>query len=334
MVMMKFRCQRRIATILLCSLTAIRSAECFCVIEYPRTPRTKHHSRCAASIKDDDDDYKPTWKGDKGTPSYSDNWLLEKHNQSQREKQLITNSLATWNDEQEQEQASIREWQESFQRNGLADFTPPMSYGLNCLMVGAGLDAEEKAAPNAASTKGTKLPWEEESEADITSLEVVIPDKMSSEEREKLSLPKQLDDSSSSIRTRVVSDSPNAKTQQQNNNAATLRKLSNTRAAAYDCIVDEGLMGSVLLTDNSEETVRELLLEASLALREHGIYVLHTKNLTPAIIQTLESYSEEAGLEWQFELDGISDETTQISVARRYNTGVMPKVGRLSRFQP
>ena len=62
-------------------------------------------------------------------PSYSDDWLLNFHNRDQSEKQLATNSLAAWNEEIRNQQATIIEWQDSFQRNYLADFTPPMSNG-------------------------------------------------------------------------------------------------------------------------------------------------------------------------------------------------------------
>jgi hypothetical protein len=102
-------------------------------------------------------------------------------------------------------------------------------------------------------------------------------------------------------------------------------------AAVYDCIVDQGLMRAVL---DHEEIVRELLLEAAVALREHGIYVLVTKTLSAETKALLEQHSIEAGFEWNFELDGISDDASQVSVARRFNTGKMPKIGKLSRFQP
>ena len=67
------------------------------------------------------------------------------------------------------QQATIIEWQDSFQRNDLADFTPPMSNGLNCLMVGDGFDVVNDNDGN----KRLKLPWEEEPEAQITSLRVL-----------------------------------------------------------------------------------------------------------------------------------------------------------------
>ena len=61
--------------------------------------------------------------------------------------------------------------------------------------------------------------------------------------------------------------------------------------------------------------------------------MLVTEELTQESRDMLEEYGLEAGLEWQFELDGISDGQV-VSVARRFCTGEMPKVGRLSRYQP
>jgi hypothetical protein len=36
------------------------------------------------------------------------------------------------------------------------------------------------------------------------------------------------------------------------------------------------------------------------------------------------------GMQWQFELDGISDQDMKVSVARRYFTGELPSVGKLA----
>jgi hypothetical protein len=74
--------------------------------------------------------------------------------------------------------------------------------------------------------------------------------------------------------------------------------------------------------------------EAAVAIKDLGIYVLVTKELTEDSRRVLEEYGLKAGMEWQFELDGISDDTQVVSVARRFCTGEMPKVGRLSRYQP
>ena len=192
----------------------------------------------------------------------------------------------------------------------------------------------------------TKLPWEDLPEADITSLRVV-----STHHDQDLLLPFDGNEKSggggltksttngmmttTSISTTLIS-MPST-TQNTNNidddeipSSSKIRR-SDKKASVYDCIVDQGLLSAVL---NNEETVQELLLEAAVALREHGIYVLVTQNLTDETKSLLESMSLDAGLEWEFELDGISDETSQVSVARRFCTGAMPKVGRLSRYQP
>merc|ERR1712238_517868 len=51
-----------------------------------------------------------------------------------------------------------------------------------------------------------------------------------------------------------------------------------------------------------------LLEEAAVAIKEFGIYVLVTKELTVDSRKTLEQFGVKVGLEWQFELDGISDD--------------------------
>mmetsp|Transcript_17969 Transcript_17969/g.41231 ORF Transcript_17969/g.41231 Transcript_17969/m.41231 type:complete len:302 (-) Transcript_17969:75-980(-) len=295
---------------------------------------------------------------------------------------------AAWNEEIHSEQATIIEWQDSFQRNDLADFTPPMSNGLNCLMVGGDFDVYEDETDG---TRRLKLPWEDIPEAQITSLRVleesiatsvmVVDDDENDDENESesestggeidedtiitIDAINDGDDASGRkdvslstvpakkvgqtngelvVRTELVSLATATTAYDQNNQnksrkTAIRSKDPNKPAATYDCIVDQGLMDRVLALDNNnnnlkEKTVRELLEEASVAMKEFGIYVLVTKTLTEDSRRLLEQYGLESGFEWQFELDGISDETQVVSVARRFNTGEMPKVGRLSRYQP
>jgi hypothetical protein len=289
-------------------------------------------------------------------PSYSDDWLFSFHNKCQNEKQLVTNSLEVWNQHEQQSQREILEWQESFQRNGIADFTPPMSAGLNCLMVGGDIDNANNSHHHHHHQQqadffydNNKLPWEDLPEADITSLRVV-----SSNNDPNLLLPPGEDEKSSGgMLTKSSSSTKNGMMTSTTSVSTTLISMPSTRntidddmpsnssskkirrrdkeASVYDCIVDQGLLSAVLI---NEETVRELLLEAAVALREHGIYVLVTQSLADETRSMLQSMSLDTGLEWQFELDGISDETSQVSVARRFCTGAMPKVGRLSRYQP
>mmetsp|Transcript_18904 Transcript_18904/g.46828 ORF Transcript_18904/g.46828 Transcript_18904/m.46828 type:complete len:321 (+) Transcript_18904:48-1010(+) len=271
-------------------------------------------------------------------PSYSDNFLLNFHNQAQDEKQTETNSLKVWNEEMAKEQISVREWQDAFQRNNLADFTPPMSAGLNCLMVGA---PEED---------GTKLPWEDEAEATVTPLR--IPEKASTATTQGVTIDMPIEDaivlSDSSSNSQdessnilpapsdivvVSADKEDTKKSSRKPAAPSLSKASQTPAASYDCIVDNGLLDSVVAL-GEKKAVQELLLEAATAIRGFGIYVyVAAEPLSAETKQTLLDTSELAGLEWQFELDGLLESGEIVSVARRYNTGELPSVGKLSRFQ-
>jgi len=342
------------------------------------------------------DDSKIDWNPEKRPkiaklPSYSDNWLLNFHNWDQSEKQLVTNSLTVWNEEIRDQQATIIEWQDSFLRNDLADFTPPMSNGLNCLMVGDDFDVVNvNVNDNDDGSWCVKLPWEEESEAQITSLRIleesvldVVKEDLDNEvivtEKQKFSVTiigKEDDDDDDNesvitinnnidqnedeeesasgtsmaaeitsersvgmnggmVRTELVSHPSVATTTTQSDSSSAIRvQVPNQEVATYDCIVDQGLMDRILILENSHETVRELLEEAAVAIKEFGIYVLVTKELTVDSRKTLEQFGVKVGLEWQFELDGISDDGQVVSVARRFCTGPMPEVWRLSRYQP
>jgi hypothetical protein len=242
------------------------------------------------------------------------------HKRDQNQKILITNSLTRYNAQLEEEAAAagILEWQAAFQRNNLADFTPPMSSaGMQCLMIGEDVDVPN---PNQRNHFQTKLPWEDEAEADVTSLQVVN-NNHDVEEKDGNSadiIP---------IQTKLIPSS----TAQSSSHDSPLMVNKGTTAAVYDCIFDQGLLGSVL---DQPDQVQQLLREAAIALREHGIYVLTTKSLTASQQELLTNLTQDCGLEWIYALDGISDETQQVSVARRFNNGDMPKVGRLSRYQP
>lgn len=329
-----------------------------------RVPRNPSIKLCAGK---NEDDSKIDWNPESNPkirqlPSYSDNWLLNFHNWDQSEKQLVTNSLAAWNKEILNEQATIIEWQDSFQRNDLADFTPPMSNGLNCLMVGEDFDVVEN---NNDGSRVVKLPWEEQSEAQITLLRVLeesvvgtLKDDIVTEIEDygiaataEIKNDDDHDDDENQlgvslaaspilersmggtnggmVRTELVSHASMFKS-----SSAICVQDPDKKAATYDCIVDKGLMDRILALENSHETVRELLEEAAIAIKDLGIYVLLTKDLTEDSRKILEDFGRKTGLEWQFELDGISDGNQVVSVARRFCTGEMPKVGRLSRFQP
>ena len=368
-----------IDSVLSFSVTSCFKDCCLHPLWVPKNPLVELHG------KNNDDDSKIDWNP-KSRPkiaekaSYSDNWLLNFHLWDQSEKQLVTNSLTVWNEVIRDQQATIIEWQDSFQRNDLADFTPPMSNGLNCLMVGDDFDVVDGNDGN----RRVKLPWEEEPEAQVTSLRVLeesvvdmdsvgkiaeendggvpingtiknsendddgeiiitVNSNDGNNEDEGLSVSGVLEEGAivpeglmcgtngKMVRTQLVSPASTTVTE---SSSAIRSQDAKKQAAVYDCIIDQGLMGRILALENSHETVRELLEEAAVAIKDLGIYVLVTKELTVESRRILEDYGLQAGLEWQFELDGISDETQVVSVARRFCTGEMPKVGRLSRYQP
>jgi hypothetical protein len=278
----------------------------------------------------------------KGKPSsYSDNFLLDFHNLAQQEYQSMTNKLRPWNDELKAEQCTYVEWQDSFHRNGLSDFCPPMSSNLHCLVVGQGMEGQPRA------TKGPpvpipKLPWEEAAEAAITSLHLLNNDSMSLEE--PLATVVASNDAEPAtapiIRVERVTSRDEATTTTNHEDSTWSISSSSSpsrqqKAAIYDCIIDQGLMEAVLALDK-EQAIHELSMEVATSLCEHGIYVLITPQpLTQQQQNWLQASGMAAGLEWEWELDGISDPQKLrqvVSVARRFHTGIMPKVGKLSRY--
>eukprot|EP00980_Cylindrotheca_fusiformis_P000252 scaffold54_cov110-Cylindrotheca_fusiformis.AAC.10 len=300
-----------------------------------------------------------------GGGSYSDGFLMKFHNQAQDEKQGETNALAQWNEQLEQEQQrSVKEWQDSFQRNGFADFTPPMSLGLNCLMIGGEDDDDDD--------DDTKLPWEDDAEASVTTMRMTAAESQSIQFQDSGSSSSSstnamvqvgmgnANDDDDGRRSSITKSKTGSSMPFSNNNKKKNMGLSvNPKmAAAYDCIVDRGLLNGIIeLNDhgdnNNDAVVQELLWDAATALREHGIYVfVSNKSLLPETKSLLEECGEMAGLEWEFELDGISSSSSSssvvnahhaeqqqssttevVSVARRFCNGAMPNVGRLSRFQ-
>jgi len=306
---------------------------------------------------------------DKGRKaSYTDDWLLNFHNLVQSDRILKTNSLKPYNAqlEEEAEATSTREWQESFIRNGLADFTPPIASNLNCLMIDY---VPVAVADNAGENNGegthtshnlqTKLPWADEcdSETTLTNLMVITKNDVDDDH--------DVDSATSCVHSSIkngcggtpalpvhtklalspstsTSTSPTGASAASSSDSFYALNRQPKYAAVYDCIVDQGLLGSVLqfsstttattsTSRNNAEQVQLLLQEAAAALREHGIYVLTTiHKLTEKEQELLQSLTSQSGLEWQFHLDGISSETHCVSVARRFNCGAMPEVGKLS----
>lgn len=272
--------------------------------------------------------------------SYWDMSLLDFHNTAQDEKQGLTGSLETWNEEFEEELATISEWKDSFDRNGFADFTPPMTEGLNCLIVGDG------SAFGRASSRKVRLPWDDvqQGSAVVTSIPVAgaLMDGDDDDTDDMLIDTSgggaNLVPSGPTTTTSIASKENKLPAEEAPDSSSSSLKMvdPNKPAAAYDCIVDQGLMESILAVDNyDEETIQGLVFDAANAIREHGIYVVVTSTMAESTRNLIEKYSLEAGLEWDFILDGISNDEQVVSVARRFNNGAMPKMpkGWMSRYQ-
>ena len=320
------------------------------------SPKDKNEKKNRKGKDNDEDKQKSKeWDNEKwklSKPSYSDSWLAKIHDQKQDAYQLLTNSLAAWNEDLQREQEQIKEWKDSFDRNNLSDFCPPFNVGMNCLMVGDGsslFDKEEPTdiVPNSNDSmnagqrprRGDQLPWEDEPGAEVTSLEVVLPEASSAGDPSLIPLSSTSDASSQEWRTRLSPRKREKTVPPSSYSSPGFISVADADrpASIYDAIVDQGLLGSVLALEDKatrDKVVNELLFEAATAIREHGIYVLITPTLSQEVQDLLREGSDKAGLEWAFALDGISDTSQVVSVARRYNNGAMPKVGRLSRYQP
>lgn len=206
------------------------------------------------------------------------------------------------------------EWQDSFLRNGLADFVPPASIFMQCLVVGGAdhpnlpflwepdvvasptlLGSTTVQAAESFTNKDTTAGVSDHELPDTEDLEVAIA-KVLKEER----------------KNDQMNHTPNRKPQR------------------YDCILDQGLMNDILLNGADDAAVLDLCIKASLAIREHGIYVFVTGRLSELMKAQLQEIGQSVGLDWQFDLDGISDKDVSVSVARKYCTDAMPSVGKLA----
>ena len=93
----------------------------------------------------------------------------------------------------------------------------------------------------------------------------------------------------------------------------------------------KGLMAQLLTIPNNEESCTQLLLEATKRIREHGVYILQSPPLDDVTKKYLTNIGDLLGLQWQWDLDGISDESLSVSVARKYFVGELPTMGKLAK---
>jgi len=106
--------------------------------------------------------------------------------------------------------------------------------------------------------------------------------------------------------------------------------------ADYDCILDSGVMNEIISSIPSTVTwhsrngpsalldLVKLMAEATQSIREFGIYVAITNHSIPEHAKDyLNQIGEVMGLEWTYDLDGLSKEGHSVSVARKYFTGLV-----------
>lgn len=204
------------------------------------------------------------------------------------------NALA-WDAKALQVSAWSQEWHDSFARNGLVDFVPPLTDSLDCLIVGQDedgfLDWNYKIAGHSTANEDTStetptmslsLPW------DVSVLTDLAPDDNASDKSYDCLLDGGRMDSA----------------------------LQEEEASC-------GVIQATLM-----------LQQATCMLKEHGIYVVKSAANGLMAQSHVQEYLRQVGgmlgLQWHFGLDGLSHETQMISVARKYENGEMPSFGKLS----
>jgi hypothetical protein len=231
-----------------------------------------------------------------------------------------------------------QEWHDSFLRNGLADFVPPVNSNVKCLLLGPNFVSQKDEFMSQA-----RLPWEDKGD---------LGTRNSTGEESVTSTDSSVHEGSPSS-TSTASAGKEAPT---NKGISLLSSPpSPTVSLDYDCILDRGLMNGILLSlerrqlpldlDGKERHDAEVnilkahrkekvnllytfLTEASHAMREHGIYVMMTQShlLDSETKSFLRTAGASMGMQWEFELDGIS--TMSSDQTQSETPGICVSVGR------
>ena len=220
-----------------------------------------------------------------------------------------------------------KEWHYSFSRNGLTDFLPEFSDHLKCCMIGGGggndnVDMAAGHSLSGTSQLGTQLPWQVDSDASssITHANHGIAADPSTTTDTSLQHTLNKDDDIDTL----------------GKLAAATTSIIESEENGFDCILDGGVMNSVLSALPDTVTwhsragpaalleLHSLMQEANEAIREFGIYVAITDGPIPGHAKEyLVAMGEVMGMEWNFELDGLSNEDVGVSVARKFFNGAV-----------
>ena len=212
-----------------------------------------------------------------------------------------------------------KEWHYSFSRNGLTDFLPQFSDHITCCLIGGGDgndsgDVEGQSLPGT-SKLGSQLPWQVDSDASCSITRGVVADQSATPTDTDLLYKSNAMHGELSTATTSIIESDEK---------------------GFDCILDGGVMNAVVSSLPDTVTwhsragpqalleLHELMQEANAAIREFGIYVAITDGPVPNHAKEyLVAMGEVMGMQWKFELDGLSNEDYCVSVARKYFNGIV-----------
>mmetsp|Transcript_21697 Transcript_21697/g.34038 ORF Transcript_21697/g.34038 Transcript_21697/m.34038 type:complete len:346 (-) Transcript_21697:140-1177(-) len=278
------------------------------------------------------DDNNTSGSGHLSKKAYNDDALFQFHMMTQKQKirdysamDTYVNTESLWN----------LAWHDSFVRNGLMDFVPPLTDNLSVLVVGNRFEGPTSAVGEIEDTKENQSSTSTESNEedldtdDSTVLRADATNGDASTESSSLT-QQQSQDSSCSFLAAVFSDDNTSFDEDESSTSSS----SELQFTSYDCIMDKGVMADLCASAGEDSSsnnfknkkdIARLLYEATKRIRESGIYVANTQPMSFETKEYLTKLGEYLGLQWEFDLDGISDDCLSVSVARKF--GSCPTIG-------
>ncbi|KAL7529150.1 hypothetical protein ACHAXR_002816 [Thalassiosira sp. AJA248-18] len=203
-----------------------------------------------------------------------------------------------------------KEWQYSFSRNGLTDFLPQFSSHIDFLSIDIstmeGQDPATAISSAIESSSSARLPWQYE------------------------------DDDSKAVTSSITATNIPVSTSLANTSASRSSTTDIDDKNVFDCILDGGVMNGIVSSLPSTVTwhsrtgpaalldLVKLMQEANQSIREFGIYVAITETSIPDHAKGyLDAMGEVMGLEWNYDLDGLTNKDYSVSVARKYDAGAV-----------
>lgn len=268
--------------------------------------------------------------------AYNDDALFQFHMMTQRQKirdysamDTYVNTESLWN----------LAWHDSFVRNGLMDFVPPLTDDLNVLVVGNRFQGPDDAVgeidgdttdEKQSSTLAELNEEELDSDSTVANAAASSDDSSIESSLAKTSLTHQSQDSSCSFLAAVFNNNDNTFDQDESSSSSS----TELEFTSYDCIMDKGVLADLCASADEDSSsngyknkkdMARLLYEATKRIREQGIYVANTAPMSIETKEYLIKLGEYLGLQWEFDLDGISDDNLSVSVARKF--GSCPTIG-------